>query len=915
MLLWKAIKNRRNPALKESIKRIIFDNEVGWYREIFRSYNNIGGTFYMKYMSSNQIRNTWLQFFQSKGHHIEESASLIPNNDPTLLWINAGVAALKKYFDGSIQPDNPRICNVQKAIRTNDIENVGFTARHHTFFEMMGNFSIGDYFRNEAIEYAYELLFSEKYFDLDKDKIYITYHPSDKQTYHKWIKVGIDPSHLIENENNFWEIGEGPCGPDTEMFYDRGESFDPQHLGLKLLQEDIENDRYIEIWNIVFSQFNAKSGLKREQYEELPHKNIDTGAGLERFACILQQTKTNYETDLFLPIIQKCEELGTQKYESEFHSSFKIIADHLRTCTFALADGASFSNEGRGYVLRRLLRRAVRHGKKIGIEGPFLAQLVDTVIVIMQDFYPYLLEKKNYIQDLITKEELKFIQTLSDGEKKLEEWYEKNKAISGEDAFILYDTYGFPFELTEEFAKEKGVHVNHADFEKAMERQKENARERRNVQSSMNLQNASYLAFKQPSEFIGYRYFNTTAKVIAIFEKNPLQVVFDKTPFYAEMGGEIADAGTVGQHLHQIEVIKGELNVEDTVFLHIDEKKRMAIEKNHSATHLMHQALKDVLGEHVQQQGSFVSDENLRFDFNHFKNITSEELLQVEQIVNQKIQEQIPVRVYHTSLQEAKKEGITALFNEKYKEEVRVVDMTYSKELCGGCHVKNTGDIYHFSIVSVESKGSGIYRIEAVTGKQTIEKIKKLQPSLILEYTQIVEKISHLIEDNKLSSFTIVTVKETPSYQMVLDYKKAIVENKEILKNIDKRLKDLQHQKIMTSIQKEENEITFIQDKKVLFKQMQLEDMQLIKIVADTLYERYPQTLIFIISCFEDKTLFVAKAPQEYVKLGIHCGQLVKEAATLCNGKGGGRPDMAQAGGQKVDNVSIIIDKIKECLQ
>lgn len=886
----------------------------------------------MKYMTSNQIRNTWLQFFKSKGHHVEESASLIPVNDPTLLWINAGVAALKKYFDGTITPQNPRICNVQKAIRTNDIENVGFTARHHTFFEMMGNFSIGDYFRNEVIEYAYELLFSEEYFGFDQEKIYITYHPSDKATYQKWIEVGIEPSHLIANENNFWEIGEGPCGPDTEMFYDRGEIYDPQHLGLKLIQEDIENDRYIEIWNIVFSQFNAKKGLTRDQYEELPHKNIDTGAGLERFACILQQTKTNYETDLFLPIINKCEQLGKEKYDSIYHSSFKIIADHLRTCTFALVDGASFSNEGRGYVLRRLLRRAVRHGNKIGIEGPFLAQLVDTVIEIMQDFYPYLLQKKDYIKDLITKEEIKFNQTLKDGEKKLEELYVKKKAISGEDAFILYDTYGFPFELTQEYASEKGLQIDYEEFKKAMEKQKEMARDHRNVQSSMNVQNASYLSFKENSEFIGYRYFNTRAKVIAIFNENPLQVVFDKTPFYAEMGGEIADSGKVendtflgkvvqvlkmpnGQHLHQIEGLKGELNKDDIVFLSVDEKKRMAIEKNHSATHLMHQALKDVLGSHVNQQGSFVSDENLRFDFNHFKNITADELLQIETIVNQKIQDQIPVQVYHLSLTQAKKEGITALFNEKYGEEVRVVDMHYSKELCGGCHVKNTGDIQHFSIVSLESKGSGIYRIEAVTGKQIIEKIKKMQAPLVQEYEMGVEKISTLIQENDLKNFNLSKVEEVPSYQLILNYKKAVLENKEILKNIDKKLKDLQHQQIVKSLFQEENEVILVKNKKLLLKTINLDDMQLLKVVADTLFERYPETIIFVMSCLEDKTFFVAKAPQKYVQDGVHCGKLVQSVATLCDGKGGGRPDMAQAGGKKLENIPLVLEKIEECLQ
>ena len=337
----------------------------------------------MKYMTSNEIRNVWLSFFKSKGHSVEEGASLVPINDPTLLWINAGVAALKKYFDGSVIPTNPRICNVQKAIRTNDIENVGHTARHHTFFEMMGNFSIGDYFKMQAIEFGYELLTSKDYFAIPIEKLYFTYFPADLETYNKWISLGVPADHMVPCEGNFWEIGEGPCGPDSEIFFDRGEKYDPNHIGLDLLRKDISNDRYIEIWNIVFSQFNSKPGIPRSEYKELPHKNIDTGAGLERFCCIMQDAETNYETDLFMPIIKKCETLASYKYENEYKTSYKIIADHLRTCTFALADGASFSNEGRGYVLRRLLRRAVRHGKKLGISKEFLAQLVDEVITIM----------------------------------------------------------------------------------------------------------------------------------------------------------------------------------------------------------------------------------------------------------------------------------------------------------------------------------------------------------------------------------------------------------------------------------------------------------------------------------------------------------------------------------------------------
>ncbi len=898
----------------------------------------------MKKMTSNEIRNTWLRFFKNKGHSVEEGASLVPVNDPTLLWVNAGVAALKKYFDGSIIPNNPRICNVQKAIRTNDIENVGHTARHHTFFEMLGNFSIGDYFRDEAIAFGYELLFSEEYFGFDKDRIYITYHPTDKATYNLWTSLGINADHMIPCEGNFWEIGEGPCGPDTEMFYDRGEKYDPNKIGIKLLTDDIENDRYIEIWNIVFSQFNSKPGVPREQYQELPHKNIDTGAGLERFACILQEAETNYETDLFMPIIRRCETLGTNKYEGDSKVSFKIIADHLRTCTFALADGATFSNEGRGYVLRRLLRRAVRHGRKIGINGEFLAKLVDEVIDIMKEFYPYLISKSEHIKNLITTEERKFMQTLEAGEKKLEDLYNKKHQISGEDAFVLYDTYGFPFELTLEFAEEKGISISKDEFLNAMQKQKELARGNRQKAASMGSQNAEFMEFNEISEFVGYSNNTIEAKVIKIFnDDNNLLLVFEKTPFYAEMGGQVGDTGFIyndnfkgnvtdtikmpnGQHLHKVTAISGNIVEGDTLTLKIDIDRRALIESNHSATHLLHKALKLVLGENVNQHGSMVSENNIRFDFNYHQNLTNDQIIEIENIVKDSISNSYDVVIKNSTLEEAKKDGFMALFNEKYGDSVRCVTMGNSKELCGGCHVSNTKTIKDFAITSIESKGSGIFRVEAVTGDNVIEKIKNSVPAIIDDYNQTLEKFNEYL--NKLDSINedsntyrlLVEVDNKydlclkSSYALILNYRYVIENYKKLCKDIDKKLKDFEEKNAVSNLEDEEKNIQVINGKRLLIKKTNYSDVNLVKTIADNLVDLYKDVLVFIINVVDDKIFFVAKTTQNYVSSGVHCGKFVKEAAILCNGNGGGRPDMAQAGAKDISKVNEVIEKVKGLL-
>ncbi|MBQ8206376.1 MAG: alanine--tRNA ligase [Bacilli bacterium] len=889
----------------------------------------------MKYMTSNEIRKTWLSFFKSKGHQVEEGASLVPINDPTLLWINAGVAALKKYFDGSVIPTNPRICNVQKAIRTNDIENVGHTARHHTFFEMMGNFSIGDYFKMEAIEFGFELLTSDKYFAIPIEKLYFTYFPEDKATYDKWISLGVPADHMVPCEGNFWEIGEGPCGPDSEIFYDRGEKYDPNKVGLDLLRNDISNDRYIEIWNIVFSQFNSKPGTPRSEYKELPHKNIDTGAGLERFCCIMQDAETNYETDLFMPIIRKCETLASYKYENEYKTSYKIIADHLRTCTFALADGASFSNEGRGYVLRRLLRRAVRHGRKLGITHEFLALLVDEVIEIMKEFYPYLVEKSEYIKNLVTIEEKKFLDKLTDGEKILNDIYNKNHEITGDDAFLLYDTYGYPFEITLEFAEEHNLTIDKSAFDAAMQRQKELARGSRGNKGSMKSQNSELMDFKAESTFVGYDTLVVeNAKVIGKFvDDESVGIVTDVTPFYAEMGGEVGDTGTVnnesfegeivdcvklpnGQHMMKVNVLKGEVNIDDVVTLKVDNELRNKIQANHTATHLLDQALKDVLGGHVYQHGSQVSAKNIRFDFNHFENVKVEQLIEIEKIIKEKINLGLNVRIYELPIEEAKKEGCVAVFGEKYGSIVRIVNISeYSKEFCGGCHATNTSVIKDFAFTSIESKGSGVFRVEAVTGENILEKLEELNTNLFEEYKTLNEKLLQLKDNAKALNISYndekVTYESSNSYQTLINVRIANEQLKEQIKVLDKAIKSKENEQAVSSFNYDTVEVKNIKGIDTIFVRLELEDAGLVKQIADNLQNKYPNCLIFVMSVCDSKVVFVAKANKEINSKGIMCGNLVKQAAILCGGNGGGRPDFAQAGGKdpsKADEVFALIE-------
>ena len=868
----------------------------------------------MKKMSGSEIRNKWLKFFESKGHHIEPGSSLIPKNDPTLLWINAGVAALKKYFDGSEIPPSRRITNAQKSIRTNDIENVGRTDRHHTFFEMLGNFSIGDYFRNEVIPWAVELLTSPNYFGFDKDRLYITYFPDDLATKNLWMKEGIEEDHLIPLASNFWEIGEGPCGPDTEIYFDRGEKYDPKHIGIDLLKNDMENDRYIEIWNIVFSQFNSEIGKKRSEYKELPSKNIDTGAGLERLACVMQETQSNFETDLFFPIIEEVQKLSNRKYEDN-KMAFRVIADHIRAVTFALADGEVFSNEGRGYVLRRLLRRAERFGRVLGINKPFLFTLVKVVIKIMKDFYPYLEEKQSYLERLIKAEEEKFLKTLSNGELLLNDLLKDADTLSGKDMFKLYDTFGFPKELTLEICEERGVKVDLAGFEEEMKAQKERARAARGDLQSMNKQSIDLMNFKEESQF-DYSLLEIESEVIGVFKDGVKvdslnteegEIIVKHTPFYAESGGQVADIGVISnadmeakvnnvtkapnkQHLHHISILYGEIKVGDKVTLKVDAHRRALITRNHSSVHLLQAALTEVLGDHIAQKGSYVSPDYIHFDFSHFAKMSEEELSSVEKKVNEWISDAIEEETKVLSIDDAKKIGAKALFDDKYGDVVRVVCFgETSKEFCGGTHVKNTSDIGLFVIESEESVASGVRRIVARTSLGAFELLKKRENILALatkslgagSYVEFTSRLSSLINEKNEMKKEIET----------LSNKLASAEAKSI-----------------------DSEFVKVDEVEVLVKYLKDSSRGAIVSLIDNLKSKHPDSVLLFIGS-DNGTFPVVCSVNGKAQAKYQAGRLVKEVATVMQGSGGGRPDFASGAGKDGSKVESALALAKDMLK
>lgn len=860
----------------------------------------------MKRLTSAEVRQMFIDFFKEKGHSVEPSASLVPFEDPTLLWINSGVATLKKYFDGRVIPDNPRIVNAQKSIRTNDIENVGRTARHHTFFEMLGNFSIGEYFKEDAIKWGWEFLTDEKWVGFEPEKLSVTVHPEDHEAYAYWLeKIGVPEERIIRLEGNFWDIGEGPSGPNSEIFYDRGPEYgndpnDPE------LYPGGENDRYLEIWNLVFSQFNHNAD---GTYTPLPKKNIDTGMGLERMVSVIQDARTNFDTDLFLPIIQETVKRSQATYNTgndEADTAFKVIADHIRTVAFAVGDGALPSNEGRGYVLRRLLRRAVRFAKVIEIEKPFMYELVPVVGDIMKDFYPDVVQKRDFIQRVIRTEEERFHETLHDGLAILNEVMKKarkqgKQVIAGEDAFRLYDTYGFPIDLTEEYVEEQGFLVDRDGFEREMEGQRSRARAARQETSSMGVQEDIFGELKTPSMFVGYEQTEASSTIQTIVrgkesveeahEGDIVQLLLDETPFYAESGGQVADRGTLhtdggeavvtdvkkapnGQHLHTVNVVNGEISVGAKVSARIEVRERLDIVKNHTATHLLHQALKDVLGEHVNQAGSLVNSERLRFDFSHFGQVTPNEMKQIEELVNEKIWMALPVEIAIKSLEEAKSMGAMALFGEKYGEEVRVVQVgNYSLELCGGCHVRNSSEIGLFKIISESGIGAGVRRIEAVTSKGAYE--------FLNEQISMLHDVAERLKTKQ--------VRDVPQRidGLLIELREANRENESLTAKLGKY--EAGH---LT------DKAVVIDGVTVVSAAVQAKDMDALRSMVDTLKQSYDKAVIVLGAKTGEKLSFVAGVTKPAMEDGYHAGKLIKEVAARTGGGGGGRPDMAQAGGK-----------------
>lgn len=860
----------------------------------------------------------WLDFWKSKGHSVEPSANLVPVNDPTLLWINSGVATLKKYFDGSVIPENPRITNAQKSIRTNDIENVGKTARHHTMFEMLGNFSIGDYFRDEAIEWGFELLTSPEWFAFPKDKLYMTYYPDDVDSYNRWIALGVEPSHLIPLEDNFWEIGAGPSGPDTEIFFDRGTDFDPENIGIRLLEEDIENDRYIEIWNIVLSQFNADPAVPRAEYKELPNKNIDTGAGLERLAAIFQGAKTNFETDLFLPIIREVEKISGKTYDQDGDNmSFKVIADHIRALSFAIGDGALPGNEGRGYVLRRLLRRAVMHGRRLGITEPFLYKLVETVGAIMESYYPEVLEKRDFIEKIVKREEETFARTIDAGSGHLEELLAELKAagkdtLEGKDIFKLYDTYGFPVELTEELAEDAGYKIDHEGFKVAMKEQQDRARAAVVKGGSMGMQNETLAGITESSTFV-YGQTSLDAKLEVIIADNERTeavsegqalLVFDQTPFYAEMGGQVADRGVIknasgdvlatvvdvqkapnGQPLHTVE-LSASISLGQNYTLEIDTNRRRGVEKSHTATHLLHAALHNVIGEHATQAGSLNEEGFLRFDFTHFEAVTADELRRIENEVNEKIWEALDIVTVETDVDTAKEMGAMALFGEKYGKVVRVVTIgDYSIELCGGTHVGNTAEIGLFKIVKEEGIGSGTRRILAVTGKEAFLALRDREDALkavaqtlkVPQIDQVPTKVEALAAE----------LRDLQKENASLKEKAAAAAAGDVFKDV-----------------KEANGVRYIAS------QVQVSDAGALRTFADNWKQKdYSDVLVLVAAIGDKVNVLVASKSAD-----VHAGNLIKVLAPIVAGRGGGKPDMAMAGGSDASAIQNLLNSVAKNL-
>ena len=868
-------------------------------------------------MKVNEIRSAFLEFFREKGHYVQESFPLVPINDKSLLLINAGMAPLKNYFIGTETPPSKRMVSCQKCIRTGDIENVGITARHATFFEMLGNFSFGDYFKNEATQWAWE--FVTEYLKLDKDLLWVTVYEEDDEALEIWaqnVKVPRERIVKLGKADNFWEIGTGtgPCGPCSEIYIDRGEKYG---CGSDTCKPGCDCDRFLEFWNLVFTQFDKD---EEGNYNRLKNPNIDTGMGLERIACIMQGVDSIFDIDTMKNIGDQVCRISKKEYNSSNQTdiSIRIITDHIRAVTFMLCDGVLPSNEGRGYILRRLLRRAARHGKLLGINGEFLCELCDVVIAEFGDAYPQLVEKKEYIKKIILIEEQKFIETIDQGlsilENLINELDNKNSdTLSGEDAFKLYDTFGFPIEMTEEILQENAKKVDREEFERLMDEQREKARTARLSQDNEGWKKDSLeIPADISTEFIGYEYTEADVRVLYVSNEtdgsevlNPGEkgiVIFDRTPFYAEGGGQVGDKGTVysesvnaavidtqkasGQIIiHKVSVNSGKLQTGDTVRAQIESGKRKSIQANHSATHLLHRALKMVLGEHVAQAGSYVNDSRLRFDFTHFEALTDKELEEVTEIVNNAIISSYPVKKEYMSIEDAKKAGATAQFDEKYGNEVRVVSMgDFSMELCGGTHVNNTSEIMGFKILSENGVASGTRRIEAVTGKGVMDYLKE--------------------KELKLNSITdILKCKEIA---VISRLEQLVEENRSCKKEIEKLKKEIALSQISDLINVAED-VKGIKLIRKSFEGMTSEDL---RNTAELLIDRNDSLVALFAGESDGKINYVCAAGKTAQSRGAHAGKIVKEVAAIAGGGGGGKPGFAQAGGKDLDKLQDSIDAV-----
>ena len=875
----------------------------------------------MKKYGVNELRKMFLEFFESKGHLALKSFSLIPQNDKSLLLINSGMAPMKPYFTGAEIPPRKRVTTCQKCIRTGDIENVGKTARHGTFFEMLGNFSFGDYFKKEAIRWSWEFL--TEVVGLDPDRLYPSIYLDDEEAFEIWNKeIGIAPERIFRfgKEDNFWEHGAGPCGPCSEIYYDRGEKYGCKKPGCTV---GCDCDRYIEIWNNVFTQFeNDGEG----HYTELEQKNIDTGMGLERLATVVQEVDSIFDVDTNCALRNRVCELAGVEYlkDEKTDVSIRLITDHVKSSTFMISDGIMPTNEGRGYVLRRLIRRAARHGRLLGIDGKFMAKLSATVIEGSKDGYPELEEKKDFIFNVLNNEENQFNKTIDQGLRilaDLEEKMEKagTKVLTGEEAFKLYDTYGFPLDLTKEILEEKGRQVDEEGFQKAMEIQRKQAREAREVSNYMGADATVYdeIDPSVTTEFVGYEHLAfeseitvlTTEKEIvsSLMEGQRGTVFVKKTPFYATMGGQEGDTGLIstangvfqveetiklrgGKYGHVGHMVSGMLSVQDVVRLEVNVQGRMDTEKNHSATHLLQKALKVVLGAHVEQKGSLVTPDRLRFDFAHFQAMTPEEMEKVEKLVNQEIQEALPVRTDIMDIEEAKKTGAMALFGEKYDEEVRVVSMgEFSKELCGGTHVSNTSQILLFKLVSESGIAAGVRRIEALTGNGVMEYYKNLE-SLLNQAAKAAKTSTGELSDK--------------IFHMQNEIKALHSENE-----------SLKSKMAQDSLGDVMNQVTEVKGVKLLAVKLENVDVSGLRDLGDQLKEKLEEGVVVLITVNSGKVNLLAMATDGAMKQGAHAGNLIKAAAAIVGGGGGGRPNMAQAGGKSPEKVEEALQKIPEILE